>query len=220
MDATILNTIQNIKNEARRIKDADGFDVSRVYFDDFDLSAIPYELEERAISALVERDIKTLLEYIDSTELMAFVFDNHLPLLVHDMYEEALISAYVRTKVNLHSWEMEALRFVFKLADRTMLLKYGEKIPTDLPMVAYRGVSGEGDAYRPRGLSWTSSFEIAKRFALFPEQRYGKVFPNCSVFRTTVYTDNLYFYSNGRTEEEYVCDIQEEHAIEICWQKP
>jgi len=220
MNATILNIVQNIKKEVQRIKDADGFDVGFVDFNDFDLSAIPYGLKEQAISALAERDVKTLLGYIDSTELMPFVFDNHLPLLVHDMYEEALISAYVGTKVNLHSWEMETLRFIFKLADRARLLNYGDKIPTDLPMVVYRGVSGEGEACRPRGLSWTSSFEKAKWFALFPEQRYGKVFANCGVFKTTICIDNLYFFINERTEEEYVCDIQEEHAIELCWQKP
>ena len=60
------------------------------------------------------------------------------------IYEECLLEAYQGVKTNLHRVSERALDTLFWLADKERLRQCGQPLPTPLPAVLYRGVSGAG----------------------------------------------------------------------------
>lgn len=185
----------------------------------FDFNLVPRELVNLAVERLKEQASDSCVLLLKSGDRMAFVVDNMLPLVAYGLFEKALYTAYISVRTNYHVWRLKDLKALFLYADRNKLYNLNSKSPNEYPVVVYRGVSGKGQGYRPKGLSWTSDFEKAKWFASFPEERYGKKLDNCRVFKTTIKKRSVYFYTNEREEKEYVCNITSKHPIELVWQK-
>ena len=177
----------------------------------------PKHQMDDAIRSLQAQDIEGAMYCLESQNRMAFVSDNLSPLIAYGFYEKALFNAYIGTVTNLKYWKLRDLRFMFNLADKDTLYGLGDNFDKEYPLTVYRGICGGGNAYRPRGLSWTTDLEQAKWFATFPQQRYGKKFNNIHVYKTQVSREKIYFCTNGREENEVVCNITPKHKIELVW---
>lgn len=185
----------------------------------FDLTAIPGDLNGNATKSLLAKNIAAVMCCLESQNRMAFVASNLTQLISYGLYEEALFNAYIGTKTNFNVWKLRDLKFMFNLADRDVLYKLGDDVEKKYPITVYRGICGDGDVYRPRGLSWTTDLEQAKWFATFPQERYKKKFNNIHVYKTQVSKKKTYFYTNGREESEVVCNITPNHKIELIWRE-
>ena len=183
----------------------------------FNLSTIKGCLTRKATELLQSKNITGVMDCLDSQDGMAFIVDNLNPLITYGLYEEALFNAYIGTKTNFNAWNLRDLKLLFNLADKNILYGLGDEVSEKYPITVYRGICGDGDAYRPRGLSWTTNLETAKWFAKFPQQRYEKKFNNVHVYKTKVSEKKTYFFTNDRDEREFVCDITPKHKIELIW---
>jgi hypothetical protein len=204
---------QNVDGYAQ----ARNIDRNNVDMDEFDLSLVNPHLLNLAVKELQCKDIAGVVFGLDQGDRMAFVFDNVAPLLLFGLYEVALNRAYASCHTNFHRWDMQTLKFMFDVCDRDALYKTGDEFEGEYPLTVYRGICGDGDAYRPRGLSWTDDLEKAKWFAKFPEERYKTKFPNCHVYRVRIKKKDVYFYTNDRQEREFICDIKAKHRPELVW---
>jgi len=184
---------------------------------EFDLSLLNDSLKNLGVRYLEGGDIAGIIFTLNQEDRMAFVFDNAPSLLLFGVYEIALFNAYVSCHANLHAWDVKTLKFLFKLCDREVLYRSGGVFCGNYPLIVYRGVCGEGEGYRPRGLSWTNDFEKAKWFAKFPEERFGVKLPNCHVYQVSIAREDVYFYNDDRQESEFVCDIKARHRPKLVW---
>lgn len=123
-----------------------------------------------------------------------FFMENMFLLKRRGMYETALVDAYTSTDT---IWSYRDLEFLFGYADRNKLRAAGDPIP-DGKLTLYRGVSGLLGKRKVSGMSWTRSLELARWFANWRNT------PNPTVYETVASTDDVYFYTNGREEQEFV----------------
>lgn len=86
-----------------------------------------------------------------------------------------------------------SVRVGLKRSSERTVIRYPDRAPFTL----YRGVAGIGARRRPRGLSWTASFDCAAWFA----RRYS--LPK-AVLRIDVEASDVLAYLTGRGEEEFV----------------
>ena len=117
-----------------------------------------------------------------------------------DLYEDALLLAYMGCSLNNHDFPLDSLRFLFDWADRERLRASGEPLPGPGPFILYRGVAGKGPARRVRGISWTRSVERARWFA----NQAGLHDPG--VYRVEVEETSVLVYINVRQEDEFLID--------------
>jgi len=75
-------------------------------------------------------------------------------------------------------------------------------IPGHGPYVLYRGVAGEPQFRRERGISWTSKLQIAAWFA-----RRSPDLKNPAVYQVTIEKKCVLAYWNEREEDEYLVDL-------------
>jgi hypothetical protein len=162
------------------------------------LDLIPPQFHSQAVKAADRGDAGGFLLCVNNMLGPRLLFENTGALQDRGIYEDALLSALRRPRVNLHHVPFELLCLMVKLADRTRLRAVGDPLPGPGPFVLYRGVSGNGAARRIRGLSWTDSLKVARWFA----RRLG--LPGPAVFRAVVPADSVLAYMNDRKEQEFL----------------
>ncbi len=167
--------------------------------------AEPDPLLKDAEAAAACGDVDKLLMLLENTAELVFVCDNLLWLKALGKYEHALLNAYIDTRLNFSRWPLSQLRNLFHLADRPALLAAGDPLPGPGPFVVFRGVAGRGAKRHLRGISWTADRDkaiwFAKRFAVT-----GIEGP--TVFQTEIEAARVYAYTNGRSEQEFLCDVE------------
>jgi len=159
-------------------------------------------------------DVRALFSFIDNHKKMAFVVDNHAQLKKMEIFEKALLEAYVSTNGNNFNISSEVINLLFATADKQKLFYIGNPLPEDKNIYKlYRGVSGNGSARRKYGISWTGSLDKAIWFA----KRYG--FEKPIVYQAQVPKENIYAYDNDRNEDEYLCDIPRSLKLREIWRQ-
>jgi hypothetical protein len=165
--------------------------------------------------AAASGDVDRILLLMGNHFHLAFIADNIAWLKAKGEYERALMDAYTGTRINFSGWSPHVLRFLFQIADRDKLRAAGDPIPGGGPFMLYRGVAGSGAKRRVRGMSWTSSLDKAQWFA----KRFGEI--PCgvcpTVYEAQVSMEHVYAYSNGRSEQEFLCDIPKELKLKKVW---
>lgn len=150
-------------------------------------------------------DVDKLLMLLDNTSELAFVCDNMAWLKALGKYEHTLLNAYIDTRLNFSRWQLSVLRYLFKIADRPALLAAGDPLPGPGPFIVFRGVAGCGAKRRLRGISWTADRDkaiwFAKRFA-------ARGLSGPAVFQAKIEAARVYAYTNGRSEQEFLCDME------------
>jgi hypothetical protein len=129
--------------------------------------------------------------------MLDLVMFNVQPLKARGMLEAAVIEAFTGCKVNNTSWPVIATRRLLDACDRERLRSMGQPLPS-MPCEVYRGVGGL-NRRRVRGLSWTSDLDVACWFAA----RFAA--DNPTVYAVKVDVDDVYFYTDERSERELVC---------------
>ncbi len=167
------------------------------------LEPIPHFLRENARAALESGDVIGFLCTAPNEHSLELVFHNHKFLMQTGLYEKALVDAFIATRTNNFKYPLCLLREAFCIGDRSRLRAAGDPLPGPGPFTIYRGVSGIGPARRVRGISWTTSEERARWFAL----RHS--LPNPNVFRTTVHEADVLAYTNDRSEQEFLVLLPE-----------
>ena len=184
-----------------------------------DLSLIPPCLRAQAIEGLKNDDILQCLFRMDSEKRIVFVSDNMYHLLDLGYFEEALLNAFVDMKPDRFYFSFDLIWDLFLLANTDELINCGDPLPVKQDTYTlYRGISGDGSielGTRPRslerGLSWTSSFDVAKWFA-----KRGNSY-NPTVYMAQVPRKNIFAYINDRNEEEFICDITDDIRLVEVW---
>lgn len=176
-------------------------------------SLINKALRDDAVKAMEQGDIVSVLCYIPNDVCLAFVIDNLSYLRAHGLYEEALFHAFIMPRIPTRHISQDFLKYLFLEADREKLLQAGDPLPEDkASYVVYRGVAGNGGDRRKRGLSWTASLETAMWFAM----RFSGL-SKPMVYKAEVPKENIFAYSNDRSEQEFVCDIPKDLKLEEVW---
>jgi hypothetical protein len=167
------------------------------------LKPIPHVLREYAHAALESGDVTGFLCAAENEHSLELVYFNRKILIQMGLYEVGLLHAFIATRTNNFKWPLHELRYMFATADRSRLRAAGEPLPGPGPFTIFRGVSGIGPARRVRGVSWTTSEEKARWFAL----RHS--LPNPDVFRATVNEADVLAYTDDRSEQEFLVLLAE-----------
>lgn len=166
------------------------------------LEAVHPALAQQAIRAFQDGDPLSFVSVgVSGHGALALVFDNTFALRERGMFEAALVQAYCGVKSNHAHWGTGVIRDLLKFANRQRLRAAADPLPGSGPFRVYRGVSGKGRARKVKGLSWTSSLEVACWFAYA-----GFVSP--AVHIVDLEEDNVFFYTNKRNEFEFVADTR------------
>jgi hypothetical protein len=155
-----------------------------------------------ALRAFHEGAPRDLLAVLDNTRRLRFVYDHRMAFSENGTLEAALVCAWQGTRINNCQFDPTTLESIFLCAcDRDRLRLAGDPLPHSGPFTIYRGVSGRGTLRRVRGLAWTASLDVACWFAL--RQEGGLEDP--AVYKAQVHAEDVFFYTNGRHEQEFVC---------------
>jgi hypothetical protein len=169
------------------------------------LDPIPAGFRGDAIARLEAGDVLGFLLSADNTSGLDLVAFNFAALQARGLYEQALLEAFISTRVNHHRWPLRTLSRLFGIADRARLRAAGDPLPGPGPFRLYRGVAGRGGARRIRGLSWSLSEEKARWFA---DRAALWELADPAVYRVTVEASDVLAYVNsdrvGRGEEEVI----------------
>jgi hypothetical protein len=158
-----------------------------------------------ATDAAQQGDVDELLMLLDNTRELCFVADNIAWLKSLGKYEHALLNAYTDTRLNFSRWSLDVLKHLFEVADRPALLAAGDPLPGPGPFTVFRGVAGTGAKRRLRGISWTADRDKAIWFA----KRFAARGLECpTVFQTEIEAARVFACYNGRSEQEFLCDVQ------------
>jgi len=112
--------------------------------------------------------------------------------------ESAFIYAYAATRTNNYH-EYEIIEYILKYVDLDRLFEEGDELPRRDRYRLYRGISGAQTPEIIKGYSWTDDVQRAHWFAM----RYAE-FGNPSIYTTVVQKKSILFYTNGRSENEFV----------------
>ena len=169
-----------------------------------DLSLFPPALQQEALECLKQRNASGFLCKAGNAYALRVVESNMFLLRSLDLYEDALLLAYMGCRVNHHGFPLDSLRFLFDWADRERLRASGEPLPGPGPFILYRGVAGKGPARRVRGISWTKSVERAIWFA---NRARGFGLHDPGVYRVEVEETSVLTYVDARQEDEFLIDL-------------
>lgn len=197
----------------------EGFDTRKIDPRYFDMTSLGYELHDIAFEKMHEKDVPGLLALFGNNKALDFFFDNAHAFYMYGIYEQALLLAYSAAKTTLHDLDIEYLLCAFNAGDQRQFDKHSDKHEYTYPLDVYRGICGEEDKLRPRGISWTANFDLAKWFATNAGGAVWVKLINCKVFKTTITKSNVFAYINDREEEEFICYIPEEQEIEEVWSR-
>jgi hypothetical protein len=108
------------------------------------------------------------------------------------LHVKALLFAWNNQKV-AYRWE-DAMRYFLEKCSRDELLRGSDPFPEGDSYTLYRGVQGKSN---PRGVSWTTSLNVAEHFA----HRFGC---DGAVYTATVKRQDVYarIHESGRGEHE------------------
>jgi hypothetical protein len=165
------------------------------------LDPIPATLRGDALAELDRGDAVGFLCKAGNEYGLDLIYFNEQALKKRDVYESALLHAFIGTRTNNARWSMRDLVYLFGSADRARLRAAGQPLPAP-PFNLYRGVAGRGPARRVRSFSWTASPERALWFA--------KRFPGLhdpAIYTVTVGEADILEYVNDRQEQEFIVDL-------------
>jgi hypothetical protein len=168
-------------------------------------------LQKKMEDCWINDDPIGCLVAISNMEYLRFLFEHMEPLKEKGFYEEVLLTALIAPSINLSGVPLYFLKSFLEWADKEKLRGYGDPLPGNGPFTLYRGVAGKGAARRKRGISWTASLEKAKWFA----NRFYLEKP--MVYESVIDLDQVYAYSNGRNEQEFICLIPDNHKLKKVW---
>jgi hypothetical protein len=163
------------------------------------LNPIEDESRDKSVSALRNGDALGFLVNAASGSWISLVSRNHVFLVLLGLYERALLQAFTSTTNNHNMVPQSVLRYLFQVADRQRLRDASQPLPGCGPFTVYRGVAGQGAQRRVRGFSWTSSLDMAWRFA----KRYPWIH-NPAVHKAIVDEAQVLAYWNKRKEQEFI----------------
>jgi hypothetical protein len=159
--------------------------------------------------ALLHRDVVGFMHSgVNSANGLGLVCDTWPLLQGLGMYEACLLDGFTGQKHNFHHWEEEILHLLVELADRDLLRQAGP-LPTTLPPVLYRGVSGPLETQHIRSLFWTASLKTAWWFA----RRY-EFLEDPTVYAVVPQESMILAYTNERQEEEYLLELPQDYPVE------
>ena len=162
------------------------------------LSYVSESLRDQAAEAFNKGDAIGFLESASSNDNLRLLAANISLLKEKGIYEEALAHAYT---VSVPNYDFsQYARDLFSNADRARLLELCPP-PDPIPSIMYRGLGGKEYRRNVNGLSWTSSLEIAKRFA---RRAVAWDMHDPDVYRLNVNRDWVIAYTNEREEHEYI----------------
>ncbi len=181
---------------------------------DLDLSLVPEGAFEQVPEMWQAGDIAGILFTMGDNDGFEFVFSNLDPLKRAGLYESALFQAYIGIrlcppnlidKTGIRRLTPHELQSLFQFADRCKLRKQGDPLPGEGPFTLYRGVMNIHNTKNIRSISWTASPHIAAWFATrFKHLKEGY---EPGVYRITVPEENVFFYTNERSEQEFVVEL-------------
>ena len=118
------------------------------------------------------------------------------------LHVKALLFAWSNQKV-AYQWE-DAMRYFILKCDRDELLRCSDPFPEDDSYTLYRGVQGKSN---PRGVSWTTSLDVAKWFA-------GQ---DGTVYMATVKREDVYarIHESGRGEHEMLLLLNGDEPLTV-----
>lgn len=167
-------------------------------FTEFNELNEPWDIQY-ALDALKKRDGSAFACAGSRGRALGLVFDNMALLKKRGMYEAALLTAFCSVKTNYHHWSLATIKGMFDEADRMKLQSLGITIPAE-PVIAYRAVAGVGKNRRVKGLSWTTSLDMACWFAW----RTSSWLENPAVFKCVFDPKDIYVIHNQREEDELI----------------
>jgi hypothetical protein len=172
---------------------------------------IPPILHDQFRAAVAAHDVQTLLTLVADSHLLSFVLCNTSALTEEGIFEEILVGAYARAKLNGVTLADEHLEALLPVADHARLLAAGDPLPGPGPFTLYRGINWRGDPIR--GFSWTSSFEIAKWDATEHETEF------CvhTVYRVTARREWVLAYLNKQGQDEYLLQLPRHAKVQRIW---
>jgi len=183
----------------------------------FWLDPISPVLRDRAIRALEHADVSGLLCTSGNEYGFYLVAHNLSVLRSAGLYEAALLKAYAGTRVN-NSHHLETfLKRLFEYGDRQKFREAADPLPSTGPLTLYRGVSGEGEKRRERGLSWTPDLELAWWYAYwFQLQKRDDAPANPAVVTATIDESDVIAYVNdpGKVEQEFIVLLPDSATVE------
>jgi hypothetical protein len=174
------------------------------------LDPVPLRLQDKARQSFQKGDVVGFLGRASNECSLMLVWNNLGLLRQRGIYEEALLHAITATRTNNHGFGREALEILLRIADKAKLLAAGDPMPGPGPFTLYRGVAGNTNARRIRGISWTSTLERATWFAnRFP------ILANPSVYKAEVEAAHILAYvGSHRNEDEYIVRLPPSVKVE------
>ncbi len=163
------------------------------------LDPVSAACRKQAVTAIETGDVRLFLMSASNEHSLDLVWRNVDTLKGRGLYERALLCAFTATRTNNRGWSLDALRLLFRIADRDVIRAIGDPLPGPGPFTIYRGVAGNGSARRVRGVSWTGDIKRARFFA----RRYPSL-ASPAVFQVTVDDSDVMAYSNEREEQEFI----------------
>ena len=172
-----------------------------VKIEGYDLAAAQRKFRKNIIDCWESKDIDsviTMLEIMPGNNGMSFIADNFPNLIKMGKYESALLDAYSGVRTNLHNWSSDVINYLFDVANPDRMRAAGDKIPEKDSFTLYRGVAGNGQARRVKGVSWTDSVNVAAFFAM----RFQHL-NDPAVFKVAVPNETILARVADRDESEY-----------------
>lgn len=172
-------------------------DLSSVWLD-----PMPSFLHDRARSAIEASDAVGFLSLADNQCGINLVAGNSAILRERGIFEEALLHALISPRISHYRVEMGFLRDLIRTANREKLRAAGDPLPGPGPFTVFRGVAGNKNHRRVRGISWTGSFDKAAWFA-------GRFQPDSQladpgVYKAVVEAEHVLARVIARKEDEYL----------------
>jgi hypothetical protein len=159
-------------------------------------------LHDQAREAIEAGDGPGFLRLAGSQYGIKLVTGNSMILLERGIYEKTLLHALIAPAVSHYRFEMGLLRELIRVANKEKLRAAGDPLPGPGPFTVFRGVAGNKNHRRVRGISWTGSFDKAAWFA-------GRFQPDSQltdpgVYKAVVEAEHVLARVTARKEDEYL----------------
>jgi hypothetical protein len=164
------------------------------------LKSINPNLREMASARLHERNVEGFLGLVGHRERGELLAANRGLLQAMGLFERGLVATYIHGP----HWPSRTWLEMFAACDRSKLEACGDSPRPTAPLTLFRGMRHAGHRGWIRGLSWTTSPQIAAWFAL----RFATDQDSPAVYRLTVPPERILFLTNERQEEEVIIDAR------------
>jgi len=171
---------------------------------ELDLDRLDEHMKPGAIRAFEEGDgAAFVMSGYSVGQTLHLVVDNWNALEERGILPAALVHGFSGCKINHHQWSAGYIHSLFKRCARRFgfqaLRDIGAPLDSEQSLLTvYRGVSGSRQYRRIRGMSWTSSLDVACFFS-------GRwVGPDPAVYVATVRAKSIFCHFVSRDEDEYI----------------